>query len=391
MIRERLRKMFSALLIFGLLAAAPMVATAIEIDLTGVPTLGPSDAPVKVILFYDFQCPYCKKTAPIVMEAVKPYGDKVLFASVNVPSPGHPYALPSAELALTAHDVGKYWEAMELLFANQSNLANEDLVKYGNQLGLDEATVKKNLENNVHLETIKRDFYLAVNNGVTGTPSVFVGDKILVGVQKKEAYQHFINKELKAKGIESPIGEVALPETTSDPVVPKNMIFPVKVEKPTDSKVKVKVGKKAPDFTLPTLDGKTVTLSSFKGQKNVVISFVPAAWTPVCSAQWPEYSEMETQFDHYDTTLIGITVDNIPTLYSWTGTMGNLWFKVASDFYPHGKTASAYGILRSSGVSERAVILVDKQGIVRYVEVHDINSKPDFADLKKALDALSEE
>ncbi len=111
--------------------------------------------------------------------------------------------------------------------------------------------------------------------------------------------------------------------------------------KPIDSQLKVKIGASAPGFTLPSVSGQPISLDSFKGKKNVLISFVPAAWTPVCSDQWPGYNLARPLFEQRDTVLLGITTDNIPTLYSWTLEMGHLWFNVLSDFWPHGKTASA--------------------------------------------------
>ena len=148
--------------------------------------------------------------------------------------------------------------------------------------------------------------------------------------------------------------------------------------KPIDSQLKVKVGEPAPDFTLPSVAGKKLTLSQFKGEKNVVISFVPAAWTPVCSDQWPGYNIVKDLFDQNDAVLLGITVDNIPTLYAWTKQMGKLWFAVLSDFWPHGAVADRYGVLRSDGVSERALIFIDKKGIIRDIQVNDINKRPDL-------------
>lgn len=148
--------------------------------------------------------------------------------------------------------------------------------------------------------------------------------------------------------------------------------------KPIDSQLKVKVGDPAPDFTLPSVAGEDITLSRFRGQKNVVISFVPAAWTPVCSDQWPGYNIVKEMFDGNDAVLLGITVDNIPTLYAWTKQMGKLWFPVLSDFWPHGAVADRYGVLRSDGVSERALIFIDKKGIIRDIQVNDINKRPDL-------------
>jgi peroxiredoxin len=158
--------------------------------------------------------------------------------------------------------------------------------------------------------------------------------------------------------------------------------------KPTDSGTKVKVGDPAPDFKLTDLSGESVTLSQYRGKKNVVISFVPAAWTPICSQQWPGYNIAKDIFEQNDTVLLGISVDNVPTLYAWTQQMGKLWFPVLSDFWPHGAVAAKYGVLRQDGVSERALFVIDKKGVIRYIDVHDINIMPRLEDLAKELSRL---
>ena len=158
--------------------------------------------------------------------------------------------------------------------------------------------------------------------------------------------------------------------------------------KPVDSHTTLKVGDVAPDFTLPSLSGKKVSLKDYRGKKNVVISFVPAAWTPVCSNQWPGYNIARDIFDKNDAIVLGISVDNIPTLHAWTKEMGGLWFPVLSDFWPHGKVAKEYGILRSDGVSERAIFLVDKKGVIRYMDIHDINDLPRLEVLVEELQKL---
>ena len=158
----------------------------------------------------------------------------------------------------------------------------------------------------------------------------------------------------------------------------KDNIYDPGMLKPIDSTLKVKIGEPAPDFSLPSVSGKKITLSHYRGKKSVMISFVPAAWTPVCSDQWPGYNIVKDMFDQNDAVLLGITVDNIPTLHAWTKQMGKLWFPVLSDFWPHGSVASKYGVLRSSGVSERALIFIDKKGIIRDIKVNDINERPDL-------------
>lgn len=168
----------------------------------------------------------------------------------------------------------------------------------------------------------------------------------------------------------------------------KDNIYTTGELKPVDSVLKVKVGQQAPDFLLPSIAGKKVTLSEYRGKKNVVLSFVPAAWTPVCSDQWPGYNIVKDLFDKSDAVLLGITVDNIPTLYAWTNQMGQLWFPVLSDFYPHGKVAEAYGVLRTDGTSERALFVIDKKGVIRYIDVHDINKRPSLEALIRELGKL---
>ncbi len=168
----------------------------------------------------------------------------------------------------------------------------------------------------------------------------------------------------------------------------EDRIFDAGKLKPIDSQSRIKVGDKAPDFSLPSLSGETVTLSQFLGKKNVVLSFVPAAWTPVCSEQWPGYNIAKSLFDENGATLIGITTDNVPTLYAWVQQMGGVWFPVASDFWPHGAAAAQYGILRSDGISERALFIVDKEGIIRYVDVHNINERPNLEVLIHELEKL---
>lgn len=177
----------------------------------------------------------------------------------------------------------------------------------------------------------------------------------------------------------------------AEAVAPKN-IYPVGKLKPRDSETMLKVGDKAPDFVLPVVDGGNLSLSQYIGEKNIVISFVPAAWTPVCTFQWPVYDSAKDIFNDNDAILLGITVDNIPTLYAWTKTIANnedrLWFPVLSDFYPHGQVSKKYGVLRSEGFSERALFVIDKKGVIRFIDIHNINERPPLMELREALEAI---
>jgi len=158
--------------------------------------------------------------------------------------------------------------------------------------------------------------------------------------------------------------------------------------KSVDSKLKVKVGDPAPDFDLPAIDGKRVRLKDYRGSI-LVISFVPAAWTPICSDQWPGYNLALDLFAAKGAHLVGITVDNLPTQHTWVEEMGGLGFPVLSDFWPHGATAARYGVLRGDGMAERSLFVIDGKGIIRSIEVHDINTRPDLGALMRAIDGIA--
>jgi peroxiredoxin (alkyl hydroperoxide reductase subunit C) len=158
--------------------------------------------------------------------------------------------------------------------------------------------------------------------------------------------------------------------------------------KPVDSSLKVAVGQPAPDFTLRSIDGRTVTLGQYRGKNKVVLSFVPAAWTPVCSDQWPGYNISRKIFADNNAVLIGIAVDNIPTLHAWVRQMGGLWFDVLSDFWPHGRVADVYGVLRTDGTAERALFFIDTAGIIRGIKVTDINVRPPLEEVAGQLAAM---
>jgi len=181
-------------------------------------------------------------------------------------------------------------------------------------------------------------------------------------------------------------GALKCPEAT-----PNLVLYDVGHQKPRDSELKVRAGQAAPDFTLQAVSRNTVTLSEFKGKKNVVLSFVPAAWTPVCSKQWPGYNLVRDMFENGDAILLGISVDNLPSLYAWSQRMGGMWFEVLSDFWPHGAVADKYGVLRSDGVAERALFFIDKDGVINSVLVMDINEEPSLDACAAALRRLNEE
>ncbi len=103
----------------------------------------------------------------------------------------------------------------------------------------------------------------------------------------------------------------------------------------------------------------------------------------------PSYEENLDRFEGYDTQVVGISVDTTHANTAWSKSLGGITYPLLSDFYPHGAVAEAYGVLRSEGMSERAIFIIDKEGIVRYIDVHDIAEQPDeeqiFDELRKLV------
>lgn len=138
----------------------------------------------------------------------------------------------------------------------------------------------------------------------------------------------------------------------------------------------LKVGDAAPEIELKGTGETEFKLSEHKGKKNVVLAFFPAAFSGTCSQQMPRIQAEMPNFDASDAVVVGISVDNTWSLEAFAQQL-DVKFPLLSDFYPHGAVAQAYGVLRDNGVSERAVIGIDKQGTVRYIDVHPILEIPD--------------
>jgi mycoredoxin-dependent peroxiredoxin len=146
----------------------------------------------------------------------------------------------------------------------------------------------------------------------------------------------------------------------------------------------LKVGDIAPDFTLKA--GKEEwRLKDFRDKKNVVLAFVPFAFSSVCSAQLPAYEAELDRFKDFDVELVSISMDSTHALNAWQKQM-HTSFPLLSDFYPQGKVVDMFGLRHQVGMSNRAVIVIDKKGIIRYIEV--LNNPGDMPNNEDLFDAL---
>src|SRR3970040_869421 len=146
----------------------------------------------------------------------------------------------------------------------------------------------------------------------------------------------------------------------------------------------LKTGDPAPDITPRATENSTFTLREHRG-KSVVLVFFPSAFSGVCSQQMPQVQDSKTRFNDPDTVIAGISVDNSWSQGAWAQQMG-IDFPLLADFYPHGAVAEKDGVLHQAGVAQRAIIGIDREGVVRYIDVSPAFTEiPDTAPCLAAL------
>ena len=136
---------------------------------------GPADAAVTLVEYGDYECPYCGAAYPIVKELQARMGDGLRFVFRNFPiTTSHPHAEQAAEAAEAGAAQGRFWEMHDLLYENQTQLRDQDLHAYAEQLGIDVERFDKDLAEHVHAPRVREDFMSGVRSGVNGTPSFYV-------------------------------------------------------------------------------------------------------------------------------------------------------------------------------------------------------------------------
>jgi len=150
----------------------------------------------------------------------------------------------------------------------------------------------------------------------------------------------------------------------------------------------IEIGQEAPDFALKDQDGAVRRLSDLRGAKNVVIVFYPLAFSGICTAELCQLRDDPPSFEGDDVTTMAVSVDSPYVLRAFADRHG-YEFTLLSDFWPHGETAMAYGVFNQErGFAPRGTFIVDKQGVVRYLTVHQPAEPRDPEEYRKALAAL---
>jgi protein-disulfide isomerase len=152
----------------------------VNIPLTDSPMRGKKDAPVTIVEFSDYQCPFCARAEPLMEEALQKFPNDVRFVYKQFPLTSiHPFALGAAKAALAAGKQGKYWEMHKKLFDNDRALTPDDLKKYAGEIGLDVAKWEKDMDSKEVQDQISQEQAQARAAGVRGTPTIFIGGRQL--------------------------------------------------------------------------------------------------------------------------------------------------------------------------------------------------------------------
>lgn len=162
------------------------------------PSKGPQGAPVTIIEFSDFQCPFCIRAEKTVEELLAAYPDKIRFVYRDFPLPSHDLAPKASEAAYCAQDQGKYWEMHNRLFQAEGKLQPEALKGYARELGLDGAKFDKCLDSGEKTATVETHRKAGDEAGVSGTPAFFINGRPLAGAQPLEAFKKVVDQELAA-------------------------------------------------------------------------------------------------------------------------------------------------------------------------------------------------
>jgi protein-disulfide isomerase len=160
---------------------------------------GPATAPIEIIEFSDFQCPFCQRANPTVDQVLKTYGDRVRFVYRHFPLGNHPNARPAAEASQCAAEQGKFWEYHDRLFANPTRLGDADLKQHAAALGLDASKFNACADSRKYKAQVDADVQAGEEAGVSGTPAFFVNGRMLSGAQPFEAFKQLIDEELDLK------------------------------------------------------------------------------------------------------------------------------------------------------------------------------------------------
>ncbi|OGR01171.1 MAG: hypothetical protein A2284_08165 [Deltaproteobacteria bacterium RIFOXYA12_FULL_61_11] len=179
------------------LRLAPPPYPEVQVSIEGDPVLGPADAPITIIEFSDFECPFCRRMASILKKVLEQYPGKIKLVFKDLPlTKIHPASEQAALASHCAEDQNKYWEYSDQLFESNGALETADLVKYATTLQLDVAAFSACLEQKKHLAAIEADRAEADRAGINATPTIIINNKLITGSKSLSGFKEIIDAEL---------------------------------------------------------------------------------------------------------------------------------------------------------------------------------------------------
>ena len=166
--------------------------------LAGDRSKGPADAPVVIVEFSDFECPYCGRATATLDALLDRYPDRIRFVYKDFPLANHPNAFKAAEAGHCAHDQGKFWEFHDRLFAEQQALDVDSLKTYADDLGLDAAEFSACLDDGRHAPSVDRELAAGRGYGATSTPTLFINGRPVFGALPLDVFDRIVREELDA-------------------------------------------------------------------------------------------------------------------------------------------------------------------------------------------------
>ena len=170
-------------------------APKIEVVIGDAPVRGDSNAPITIVEFSDYQCPFCKRSQATLKKVEEKYSGKIRMVFKDFPLSFHARALPAAQASRCAGEQGKFWEFHDKLFSS-SGLSDDDLRRYAEELSLDTGAFGSCFTSNKHASAVSADASQGRSLGVTGTPAFFINGRFLSGAQPVEAFSTIIDDEL---------------------------------------------------------------------------------------------------------------------------------------------------------------------------------------------------
>lgn len=161
---------------------------------------GPADAPIQIVEFSDFDCPYCQRATDTMAKLLERYSDQIRFVYKDYPLPSHPNAFKAAEAGKCANAQGKFWPLHDKMFASQGSLDVASLKTYASELGLDATAFASCLDSGRYTQRVQQDLDTGVRHGVSSTPTVFINGRLVTGAVPYDVFDGIIREELAARG-----------------------------------------------------------------------------------------------------------------------------------------------------------------------------------------------